>query len=112
MFRNQSVCTSRVTVVLHMKLKRMDTKCIPLPPAPISVKQILAVIIQEDNSLNNLDALRGAFGTRLLTGSADQAFLARHSLSMRKSCLESYTLEFLERANCISNVSQKNLSWS
>jgi hypothetical protein len=52
----------------------------------------LILTTQEDNSLNNLGALRGVFGTRPGSG-ALQTSLARHSLSMRKSCLESYTLE-------------------
>jgi hypothetical protein len=48
--------------------------------------------IQEYNSLSNLDALRGIFGAHPGVG-VRTVTLARHSLSMRKPCLESYILE-------------------
>jgi len=63
------------------------------PLAPI-------LVIPEDNSLNNLDALRGVFGARPGPGSL-QTSLARHSLSMRKSCLESYRLELHKELNLV-----------
>lgn len=57
-----------------------------------TVDAFLFVAIPEDNSLSNLDALRGVCGAHPRVG-VRQAFLARHSLSMRKLCVESYELE-------------------
>ncbi len=48
--------------------------------------------VPDDNSLSNLDALRGVFGA-CLVARMRKTTLARHSLSMRKPCLESYILE-------------------
>ncbi len=48
--------------------------------------------IPEDNSLSNLGTLRGVFGAHPRVRMR-KISLARYPLSMRKPCLESYTLE-------------------
>jgi hypothetical protein len=55
-------------------------------------------LFPDDNSLSNLDALRGVFGAYLVVR-VRKTSLARHSLSMRKPCLESYILEILQGAS-------------
>ena len=70
---------------------------------PRFLQLILLILIQEDNSLSNLYALRGILGARPRPGSL-RISLARHALSMRKSCLESYTLELNEQKNVVTIV--------
>lgn len=65
-------------------LRSSDTNLVGVPT--------LLQYIPDDNSLSNLDALRGVFGA-CLVARMRKTTLARHSLSMRKPCLESYILE-------------------
>jgi hypothetical protein len=67
------------------------TRYVPLAPSHLGASRFYN-LFPDDNSLSNLDTLRGVFGAHPRVR-VRKTSLARYSLSMRKPCLESYILE-------------------